>query len=70
MKALEQHQEKINFIWEITQAFIAIAVVMAAILAQFSYFQTTPATIIANAFFLVIGFYFGRTNHARVGDGK
>ena len=61
-------QRQINFIWEITQALIAGAVVIAAILAQFKYFNVSDSTIIANAFFLVIGFYFGRTNHARMGD--
>lgn len=63
-------QRQINLIWEITQALIAGAVVLAAILAQFTYFGVTDATIIANAFFLVIGFYFGRTNHARMGDAR
>jgi membrane protein YdbS with pleckstrin-like domain len=64
------HQERINLIWEVTQALIAGAVVIAAILAQFTYFSVSESTIIANAFFLVIGFYFGRTNHARAGDTK
>jgi len=31
-------------------------------------FNESPAVLLANAFFLVIGFYFGRTNHARIGD--
>lgn len=30
----------------------------------------SAAGLLSNAFFLVIGFYFGRTNHARLGDAR
>lgn len=63
-------------IWEYTQAAIALTTVMANITYIFllllikdvSVNATTAAVLLSNAFFLVIGFYFGRTNHARIGD--
>lgn len=58
-------QRTINLVWELTQAAIAILVVSANVLAAF--YLPTESTILGNAFFLVIGFYFGRTNHARAG---
>jgi hypothetical protein len=57
-------QRKINLIWEYTQAFIAgliaIAMVVSALL------KINDLTI-TNSFFLVVGFYFSRTNHAAIG---
>jgi len=53
-----------NLIWEHTQAAIAVVVSIAYIIAQLTGRGMT-AEGLANAFFLVIGFYFGRTNHAR-----
>jgi len=69
-------QRRINLIWEYTQALIALVIVTANIAYIFTLIfvgETTQAAIqaaglLANAFFLVIGFYFGRTNHARIGD--
>jgi hypothetical protein len=58
-------QRTINLVWETTQAIIALLVVGANVVAAF-YLQSEN-TILGNAFFLVIGFYFGRTNHARAG---
>lgn len=68
-------QRRINYIWEYTQAGIAVITVGSNILYIFillfihdvSANATNAATLLANAFFLVIGFYFGRTNHARMG---
>jgi len=57
-------QRKINLIWEYTQAAIAVLVVAANIAVVF---VVTESELLAYAFFLVIGFYFGRTNHSRVG---
>lgn len=57
---------KINLIWEFTQAFIAFAVTVATLWSAVVAPDMLPA-ILGNAFFLVIGFYFGRTNHARTG---
>jgi hypothetical protein len=55
----------INMIWEVTQAMIAVMVVVANVIAAF--YLPLQNTLLANAFFLIIGFYFGRTNHARSG---
>lgn len=57
-------QRRINLIWELTQGVIALAVTGAALMAAL---QGTSSELLGNAFFLVIGFYFGRTNHQRVG---
>jgi len=59
---------RINMVWEITQAFIAISVVVANLLAAF--YLSAANTVLSNAFFLVIGFYFGRTNHTRSSGGS
>lgn len=56
-------RRKINLTWEYTQAIIAVVVVLANIGAAFT--LSNKSELLANAFFLVIGFYFGRTNHAR-----
>lgn len=61
-------QRRINLIWEVTQAVIAITVVGANVAAAF--LLTLQNQLLGNAFFLVIGFYFGRTNHARSGGMK
>jgi hypothetical protein len=64
-------QRRINLLWESTQAGIAIAVVLANIAVVFV--ATTNANgaakeaMMANAFFLIVGFYFGRTNHTKTG---
>lgn len=65
-------QRRINVIWEVTQAVIALAVTgstlfVAAQLALKDQGQTAAFLLLSNAFFLVVGFYFGRTNHARQG---
>jgi hypothetical protein len=61
-------QRKINLIWEVSQALIALSIVGANVVAAF--WLPVQNTLLANAFFLVIGFYFGRTNHARQGGVK
>jgi cytochrome bd-type quinol oxidase subunit 2 len=65
-------QRRVNIIWEMTQAFIAAVVTLATLLAAVTLVlkdQKAEAAflLLSNAFFLVIGFYFGRTNHARTG---
>lgn len=58
----------INMIWEYTQAVIAASVVFATLVYALLYAAPEIAVVIfSNAFGLVIGFYFGRTNHARTG---
>lgn len=67
-------QRTINAIWEVTQAIIAVSVTLDTlyIAAQLSLVVNGEKTdsaflLLSNAFFLVIGFYFGRTNHTRSG---
>lgn len=65
-------QRRINLIWEVTQAVIAVAVTaqtlrVAAALALKDAAQVAAFLLLSNAFFLVIGFYFGRTNHTKTG---
>lgn len=66
----QQQQHHVNLIWEITQGLIAVAVTGATLYAATKLTLKDSATeaaflLLSNAFFLVIGFYFGRTNHAR-----
>ena len=65
-------QRRINLIWELTQSFIAIAVTtntlsVCAWLVYKNIESATALSLLSNAFFLVIGFYFGRSNHTREG---
>jgi hypothetical protein len=65
-------QRRINLIWEVTQSIIAIMVsgvtlVVSALVIQRSITDTAAFLLLSNAFFLVIGFYFGRTNHEKTG---
>ena len=65
-------QRRVNIIWEVTQAFIALAVTLATLYVASRLAVTGGADmaaflLLSNAFFLVIGFYFGRTNHSRQG---
>lgn len=65
-------QRRINILWEMTQAIIAITVTgstlfVAAQLTMKESSNTAPFLLLSNAFFLVVGFYFGRTNHQRIG---
>ena len=65
-------QRRINLIWEFTQAFIAVTVVIANLVMGLIFgIQRTPAgeypLVLSSSLFLVIGFYFSRTNHSAVG---
>lgn len=64
-------QRRINLIWEATQAIIAImivaAVVVAALAPTFTGRPTLVPDILSNALFLIVGFYFSRTNHSSIG---
>lgn len=57
-------QSKINFIWESTQAIIALGVTGAMIYAAVN---KIDSDVLKNAFFLIVGFYFSRTNHTAIG---
>lgn len=71
--SLDGHISQINLLWESTQAAIAIVIVLANIVHIFvllyipivSNAATNAATLLGNGFFLIVGFYFGRTNHTR-----
>lgn len=64
-------QRRINLIWEITQAIIAISITgttMFAVIAMMQSGETDKALqLLSAAFFLVAGFYFSRTNHTKIG---
>lgn len=65
-------QRRVNLVWELTQAAIALAVTFATLWASVSVVLIGNANdaaflLLSNAFFLVVGFYFGRSNHQRVG---
>jgi hypothetical protein len=62
-------QRRVNLIWEYTQAFIAIGVVIvsmvAAVVAMLAGKEVSAflSFVCGN----VVGFYFSRTNHAAIG---
>src|SRR5579872_321051 len=65
-------QRKINLVWEYTQALIAIAVVIANLIVGvhvglFGKAGDEVPSMLTNSLFLVIGFYFSRTNHSAIG---
>ncbi len=65
-------QRRVNILWELTQSLIAIAVTIATLYAAVTIVlrltgNESAFLLLSNAFFLVIGFYFGRTNHQRSG---
>ena len=67
-----QGQRRVNLIWEFTQASIAIAVTLTTVLVSGYISIVTPQNqgaflLLSNVFFLVVGTYFQRTNHTKVG---
>jgi len=60
-------QRKVNLIWEFTQAAIAVLITIATIFGVLQLGGVMGSDTLTNAFFLIVGFYFGRTNHQRVG---
>lgn len=65
-------QRRVNLIWETTQACIAVGVTLAtvwvaAVLSIRGDSGTAAFLLLSNSFFLIIGFYFSRTNHTKVG---
>ena len=64
-------QRRVNLIWEFTQAFIAIIVIssnmVAALWNVFNGRNIDVPLILSSSLFLIIGFYFSRTNHAQIG---
>lgn len=66
-------QRRINLIWELTQAGIALSVIWGSIGSAIWMTVYDPMNrlmaflFLSNVVSIVIGFYFGRTNHQRVG---
>lgn len=65
-------QRRINLVWEYTQAAIAIMVVLANMSVGTVHglgygTDTEYPFILSSSLFLVVGFYFSRTNHAAIG---
>ena len=64
-------QRRVNLIWEYTQAFIAVSVVVSTMIAGIAVsLDNKPEqvpTILSVAFGTGVGFYFSRTNHAAIG---
>lgn len=66
-------QRRINLIWEITQALIALSIIWTSVGAATWIVVADSANrlmaflFMSNVVSIVIGFYFGRTNHQRVG---
>lgn len=57
-------QRQISFIWEISQAAIALIITLAVVYTAITHIVSQELT---NAFFLIVGFYFSRTNHQAIG---
>lgn len=69
-------QRRVNMVWEYTQAGIAALICLANVAYIFTLLfkngdpssaAEKAAALLANGFFLVVGFYFGRTNHQTQG---
>lgn len=57
-------QRKVNLVWEVTQALVALLVTGATIYCAI---LGKESTLLGNAFTLIIALYFVRTNHTKVG---
>lgn len=64
-------QRRVNLIWEYTQSIIALMVILSNLIVGVYAGLTTGKVevppVLTNAMFLVVGFYFSRTNHAAIG---
>lgn len=68
-------QRRVNLIWEITQASIAVIVAVATLwvagnLAIQDKGNEAAFLLLSNVFFMVVSTYFARTNHTRTGGVK
>lgn len=57
-------QRRINLIWEMTQAIIAIMITTSII---YNSTKGVESDVLTNAFFLIVSMYFVRTNHLMIG---
>ena len=64
-------QRKVNLIWEYTQSAISMMVVIANMVVAtyhgLSKEHSEFPPVLQNTLFLVVGFYFSRTNHSAIG---
>ena len=66
-------QRRINLIWEYTQSFVTVLVVMTnMVVAATNAIRRVGVTaehpvILSSSLFLILGFYYSRTNHAAIG---
>ena len=65
-------QRRVNLIWEYTQAFIAGLVIISNMaMGLFFGVKRIPAGeypfVLSSSLFLIVGFYFSRTNHQAIG---
>lgn len=58
-------QRRVNLLWEGTQACIAISTVCAVL--ALALMATEIPQVLQNMVFLIIGAYFSRTNHEKIG---
>jgi len=64
-KKAATRKNSINMLWEGTQAFLAITLTIACVYATIRSGNKPESETLKNALFVVLGFYFGRTNHSR-----
>jgi hypothetical protein len=68
-------QRRVNLIWEYTQSFVTVAVVLTnmivaavgAIRGDMTSAVDRHPVILSSSLFLILGFYYSRTNHAAIG---
>lgn len=68
-------QRRINLIWEVTQSVVALLVTASTLyvscrLAIADQAGSGAFLLLSNVFFLVLGTYFQRTNHQKIGGVK
>jgi hypothetical protein len=57
-------QRRINLVWELTQALIAVLITTSVIYNSMHHIESD---VLTNAFFLIVSMYFIRTNHQLIG---
>lgn len=57
-------QRRINLIWELTQATIAVMITAAVVVLKV---KKIESDVLDNAFLIIITMYFVRTNHRLIG---
>ena len=66
-------QRRVNIIWEITQAVIAVVTVCGTLMIagvlvlRGDTSAQTAFLLLSNAFFMIVTAYFQRTNHTKIG---